>query len=231
MLKQFARHHNKIQFFGYEVANVVLVLQQMLQSSTTGYGVNVETGAALFFLIGSALIWKFDPERRPQMLFAGGIALAIGGLFLTAAGYGLTGVAVIVASLETARGGVAILQETVVGQLRAGATVKPMLQFTLVCARYGLSWYQIPVNCLAGKFDHFGRFINERPFVTGALIKAPLRVEFVAKKLLIGDWIGVAVGLSWMVLGDVALAFNDAKLQTLAQHESLPAASSRPVVV
>ncbi|MEZ4863491.1 MAG: hypothetical protein R3C14_19385 [Caldilineaceae bacterium] len=58
-----------------------------------------------------------------------------------------------------------------------------------------------------------GCFVNKRPFITGALIKAPMRLEFIGKKLLLGDWIGAAVGLSWMLLGDVALAFNDAELR------------------
>jgi hypothetical protein len=58
-----------------------------------------------------------------------------------------------------------------------------------------------------------GRFINERPFITSTMIKAPLRLEFIGKKLLMGDWLGTAVGLSWLLLGDLALAFNDPQLQ------------------
>ena len=49
MLQQAAKHHNKIQFFGYEVANIVLVAQQLLTSDDLSYGINAETAGALFF--------------------------------------------------------------------------------------------------------------------------------------------------------------------------------------
>ena len=195
MLTFYARHHNRIQFFGFEVANIIWILHQALSGGSTGHGLNVESCAALFFLIGSGLIWAFDPDRRPQMLFYGGISLAIGGLFLAAAGFALTGMAVAVASLETARGGV--------GMLHASHRI------TVRVAHISIGWYQSIVDLVARCFPKVGCFIDERPFITGTLIKAPLRLEFIGKKVLIGDWIGAAVGLSWMLLGDVALAFND----------------------
>lgn len=211
MIRFFATHHNKIQFFGYEVANIVWLLHNAYQQETTGYGLNFETCTALFFLTGSALIWRFDPEKRPQMLFYGGMALAIGGLFLTAAGFALTGLAVVLASLETARGGLRILQQLVVDNRQSPHRHSARLASTL------LGWYQKPIEAMAAKFHQVGHFIDERPFVTGAFIKAPLRLEFIGKKVLLGDWIGAAVGLSWMLLGDMALAFNDDKLQAHVQ--------------
>ena len=36
MFKLFATHHNKIQFFGYEVANIVWILHQSLNGAPTG---------------------------------------------------------------------------------------------------------------------------------------------------------------------------------------------------
>ncbi|MDH3600028.1 MAG: hypothetical protein OEU26_10370, partial [Candidatus Tectomicrobia bacterium] len=218
MIRQFAKHHNKIQFFGYEVANVVLVVQQALQRGTTGYGLNYETFSALSLLAGSAFIWRFDPERRPHLLLYGGIALTIGGLFLMAAGYIMTGLAVAVASLETARGGLLALQDYIDERSKKGASVESFLDHTLQIARLALGWYLMPIDYLTSKFQHFGRFINDRPFITGTLIKAPMRLEFIVKKMLIGDWIGAAVGISWMTLGDVALAFNDAKLQAFVEQ-------------
>lgn len=213
MLKLYAQHHNKLQFFGYEVANIVWVLHHAWQEGATGYGLNVETCAAVAFLIGSALIWRFDPQRRPQMLLWGGLVLALGGLFLMMAGFPLTGLAVVVASLETARGGLGTLRAFVHSAARGKATIHPRHQRTLDTATYALGWYLRPVGYITVNFPRIGRFIDQRPFVTGTLIKAPLRLEFIGKKLLLGDWIGAAVGLSWMLLGDVALAFNDDKLQ------------------
>lgn len=208
----FARHHNKIQFFGYEAANVIWVLHHATQTGQASYGANVETAVALAFLLGSGLIWYFEPERRPHMLFYGGLMLALGGLGLVMAGFVLTGLAVVLASLETARGGMAVVSAHVDRTRRDGSIGRAPHQFTLKLANYVLGWYQRPVSILAQRFPRLGRFIDERPFVTGALIKAPLRLEFIIKKLLIADWVGAAVGLSWMLLGDVALAFNDAQL-------------------
>ena len=86
-----------------------------------------------------------------------------------------------------------------------------------------IGWYAACVDSLTRRFRRAGRFINERPFVTGALIKAPARLEFVGKQMLAGDLIGAAVGLSWMLLGDGGLALNDAKLNALFMARSQPA--------
>lgn len=216
MIQQFAKHHNKIQFFGYEVANLVLVAQQLWSAEGPGYGLNAETMAALALLLGSAFIWRFDPEARPHLLFYGGLALACGGAFLTAAGYLWTGLSVVLASLETARGGLIVLNGRVAN--RQHRVVEFPLSITIHqrVAAWSLSWYSRLVDAVVSVFPDLGRFINERPFITSTLIKAPLRLEFVGKKLLIGDWIGAAVGLSWLLLGDLALTFNDAQLQAYA---------------
>ena len=239
MVRQFAQHHNKIQFFGYEVANLVLVFQYMLQSGTTGYGFNWETCAALAFLGGSAMIWLFDPQTRPHLLFYGGLALTLGGFFLAVAGYGLTGAAVILASFETTRGGLLVLQAMVTAKQTEQERISPIRHFHLRLGYLLLGWYCRIVDRFAAQFPEIGRLINERPFVTGSLIKAPLRVEFVAKKLLVADWIGAAVGISWMLLGDLALAFNDPQLYTWATengrtatpaHESTHESSRQPAI-
>ncbi len=52
----------------------------------------------------------------------------------------------------------------------------------------------------------------------GAAVKLPLRLEFVAKNLARGDPVGAGVGLSWMLLGDAALAFNDAGVRGWASR-------------
>ncbi|MGI9292682.1 MAG: hypothetical protein ACR2PS_01760, partial [Pseudomonadales bacterium] len=138
-----ANHHNKIQFFGYEVANVVLVIHEMLQKGTTHYGLTYETYAALSFLIGSACIWRFDFERRPSMLYCGGMALTMGGLFLTAAGYSITGLAVTLASLETARGGFLTLRGHVEEKSSNQSLAAPFARTSLKFATMTLGWYVI----------------------------------------------------------------------------------------
>ena len=191
--KLFAKYHNQCQFFGYEVANILLVVHETTKSGMTGYGFNLETYTALFFLAGSACIWCFDPEKRPQLLFFGGLLLTIGGVFLINAGYGLTGWAVVIASLESARGGFLCLQDHIQTNLLQGKKLPGSAFIQLRCARFLLGWYVQLVSTLSTKFNGVGRFINERPFLTGTLIKAPFRLEFIIKKLLIGDWVGVLV--------------------------------------
>lgn len=218
MIQYFARHHNKIQFFGYEVANLVLVAQQLWFADGPGYGVNAETLAALALLLGSAFIWRFEPDSRPHWLFYGGIALAFGGGFLVRAGYLWTGLSVILSSLETARGGMGVLLGWIDEQTHRGVIPPLFISVHQRVAFWSLSWYCVLVNVVVGIYPALGRFINERPFITSTLIKAPLRLEFIGKKLLTGDWIGAFVGLSWLLLGDLALAFNDAELQAYAQR-------------
>ncbi|MCB0035465.1 MAG: hypothetical protein KDE51_15640 [Anaerolineales bacterium] len=223
MFRQFAQHHNKIQFFGYEVANLILVAQQLWFSDGPGYGFNAETFAALSLLLGSAFIWRFDPKTRPHLLFYGGIALACGGAFLAAAGYAWTGWSVVLASLETARGGRALLNYWINERQVVAGTVPLRLTIHGKIAAVSLGWYGYVVDLFIKLFPSLGRFINERPFITSTMIKAPLRLEFVAKKLLVGDWVGAAVGLSWLFLGDLALAMNDEQLRSYAlQTEDVP---------
>ena len=226
MIQLFAKHHNKIQFFGYEVANLVLVAQQLWLTDGTGYGLNTETMAALALLLGSAFIWLFDPKTRPHLLFYGGLALAVGGGLFAAAGYMWSGLSVVLASLETARGGLGVLNGWADEQQRQAATVPLAITIHQRAAHWSLKWYCTLVDVVVGIFPNFGCFINERPFITSTLIKAPLRLEFIGKKLLVGDWIGVAVGLSWLLLGDLALAFNDAELQAYAQRVAVDYAPS-----
>lgn len=216
MIRIFAKHHNKIQLFGYEVANLVLILQQFYSSGGSIYGFNLETWAGLALLLGSALIWRFDPATRPHLLFYGGWSLTVGGGFLTAAGYVWTGTSVILASLETTRGGVRLLDAWVGARVAEEQAIVKSVLIHCKVAHASLNWYQSAVAVLVSCLPRLGYLINERPFVTGALIKAPLRLEFVGKKVIAGDWIGAAVGVSWLLLGDLALAFNDAKLQVYA---------------
>ncbi|MEZ4678415.1 MAG: hypothetical protein R2932_29780 [Caldilineaceae bacterium] len=218
MIQHFAKHHNKIQFFGYEVANLVLVAQQLWLTRSSGYGFNTETMAALALLLGSALIWRFDPKARPHLLFYGGMALAVGGAFFTAAGYTWTGLSIIVSALETARGGLGVLNDWVKEQKWNMLPLPIAIAIHWQVASWSLHSYCQVVAFVVSFAPAFGRFIDERPFVTGTLIKAPLRFEFIGKKLLSGDWIGAGVGLSWLLLGDLALAFNDTELQTYAQR-------------
>lgn len=92
-----ARYYNLIQFIGYVPSSLVLAVRNGMHGC--------EGMAAALFLLAALLIALFDPLKRPSMLLYGGLATAAGGFLLVAAGYPLTGFAVALSSLETARGG------------------------------------------------------------------------------------------------------------------------------
>jgi hypothetical protein len=194
------RRHNIVQLVGYEVGNLVLLAQV---GFATGHAGELEALAAAAFMLGSLSICLFDPSRRPTLLLWGGLWLTSGGLMLVLAGFPITGGAVMLASLETARGGLRLLEGTAgtSGQIRSIGWL----------ANVVLAPYCRTVDALVIRLPQFGGFIEGRPFLTGGLIKLPLRLEFVLRKLLAGDGVGVLVGLLWMV-GDVALALNDQQL-------------------
>jgi hypothetical protein len=217
----YSQHYNRIQFASYEPFNVLLAgSQTLLGTSSTLGGVNAETAAALSFLVGSGLIWKFHPEKKPTNLFYGGLALATGGGFLTGAGYELSGLSVTIASLETSRGGLKFLSE----KLKSGVPVTRFTQFTETLGQKIMSPYMWPVETLSARFKNFGQFINDRPFVTGAIIKIPCRLDYIIGNASQGNvlgMIGAAVGFAWMN-GDIALAFNDKKLRDQVTEFSKP---------
>jgi len=189
------RRHNVIQLIGYEGANVALLFQQGVTPDRTALP---ETFAAIFFMAGSLAICLFDPVKRPWALMWGGFSLALGGAMIVAAGYPLTGGAVALASLETARGGMAVIAPRLADETLATRLLSWVLQ------PYGLL-----VERTVGRAKHIGPMLKDRPFLIGALIKLPLRVEFIAKNMLAGDMVGTGVGLAWMILGDGGLALND----------------------
>ncbi len=124
---------------------------------------------------------------------------------LVLAGYPLTGGSVMLASLETARGGLSLLSAR---SSRYGlAAGLPALAHAL------MGPYCALIGAVVRRFHLAGQFIEERPFVTSSMIKLPMRLEFVLRNLFAGDPVGVAIGLSWMVLGDGALALNDRRFR------------------
>lgn len=217
------RHHNKIQFFGYEAANILLVWQRTGDAGSSQRGFTYEALAALAFMLGSACICLHDPDRRPAGLFFGSLGLIAGGILLIIAGYPLTGFAVTIASLETARGGLFALEAELARSTRPD---RSLTKLTLILGQRVLGFYVLPVNLLCRRFGKLGGFLNDRPFLSSAIIKLPLRLEFVIKNLLLGDAVGVIVGLSWMILGDGALAFNDERLRQAALQMSGPSTTA-----
>lgn len=192
------RRHNVVQLVGYELGNLALLAQHGLAPGQAG---SFEALAAFAFMLGSLGICFFDPVRRPALLLMGGLWLTLGGLMLVLAGYPLTGGAVMLASLETARGGLAVLRET--------EDTSPL---AVVAALLMAPYCRLAALVIQG-FPSVGAFIQSRPFLTSTIIKFPLRLEFILRNLVAGDGIGVLIGLSWMLLGDGALALNDQRLK------------------
>ena len=201
-------HYNIIQLIGYEAANITLLVQQGFVPEDTVWS---ESFAALFFMFGSLNICFFSPERRPSLLMTGGFLLTLGGLMLILAGYPLNRH---IGHVSLARDGP-----------RRHDFCQPFIEkdrlFHIKPIYLILVPYQFMVISLVNRLGSIGRFILNRPFVVGAIIKVSMRLEFIIKNLLAGDLIGMAIGLSWMILGDGGLALNDEKLrQRLSPDET-----------
>jgi len=216
----FVSHHNKIQLLGYELANLVLITKTFIPGEKLDAGAVLEIFAAVTLLVGSTCIWFYNPIQQPTMLFYGGVGLTFGGVFLSIAGYPMTGVSVILASLETVRGGIYSIIDHYKSSHNQHRRVDAFTRRTLRVSTALFGWYVKLVKAVTGRFRKLGDFIDNRPFLSGALIKAPLRLEFIIKKIMVGDFVGASVGLSWMILGDGGLALNDSKLKAKLQSYS-----------
>ncbi len=106
------------------------------------------------------------------------------------------------ASLETARGGLALVRPE-----------QKLAYYLSYCA--GLQFYQSGFNWVSSKSRFVEHYFNRRPFITGALIKAPLRLEMVWR----GNAVAAFVGICW-ALGDLMLALNDRDFSTWVRGDS-----------
>lgn len=220
--RAFVKHHNKFQFFGYQPANIILALNNSMHD---------ESYAALSFLTGSLSIYHFDFNKRPTRLLWGGLGLTAGGIFLSAAGYPASGVPVALASLETARGGLKKIEDHIAAKTAAGEAIHLTTTFSLHAGRAIMAPYNFLVEKFVAKLPAVGDFLNKRPFVAGTIIKSPPRAVYIAQKLAEGDYVGAAVGMSWLAIGDVALTFNDRNFKAyferkLAENEPKKPASA-----
>lgn len=214
LLARLLTHNSKLQFFGYNVGNLILAAHQMAVSGTTHYGVNLETSAAIVLLIGSICAWQFHPAKRPYMLLYNGLLIIVGGLLFYAAGYPMTGIAMIFAALEVARGGLAELESATDHQLHERNQTTRLNKYSQGCGEFLLAWYILIVEAVTSKFYGLGRFINERPFIMGPCIQLPVRIGFIGSMGMIGNWAGVVAGLLWTFLGDGGLALHDARFKS-----------------
>lgn len=217
-LRRAIRHHNKIQWVGYEGGNALLLWHETsgrIDPSDLNIGIlnllSFEALAALAFFCGSSFIYAYEPTRRPAALFLGSLALIAGGVFLVLAGYFWTGLSVAIASLETARGGLIKLDE-------AAAMLRAPSKLILLLGRLLLFAYTAPLKVICRRISSIGQVLEERPFLVSFLIKMPLRVEFIVVSFLADSLVGVTVGMLWMVLGDGALALNEEKLKESARR-------------
>jgi len=200
LTRTMTRYHNTIQFIAYEGANIALILNNAGAPDHSVWKKRFESLSALNFLLGSGAISLFSPKKRASMLFTGGLLLTAGGASLMAAGHTITGASVALASAETARGGLKAWQEN-----SGGSSLLTLSQMVM-------KPYNAAVETLTNNARTVGKFINERPFLTGAIIKAPLRSEFVFNQISNYDWVGAGVGVLWMI-GDLALGLNDKKIK------------------
>lgn len=211
--KGLLKYHNQIQFIGYEFANAALAARGLLSGEET-MSQTYEVLTAGSFATGSFSITRFDFEKRPEMLMWGGLLLALGGGFLSASGYPASGIPVAIASMETARGGFNALEASLHASPSNG---REFSKLSYKAMKYPLKPYKFLVEDVISKVGSLGKFLEERPFVSGTFIKSPPRLTYIYQKAIQRDWLGVGVGLSWLILGDGALTLNDEKLKNSIQ--------------
>jgi hypothetical protein len=175
------------------------------------FGLSAETLAIFPFLSLSAAIFCFDPVKRPALLVYAGFFGIAGGALLIAAGIALSGAAVILSSLEMARGGRQVLLDALRSRtIRASA----FSRFTLatVCSLSGLSAYSRAVARLTRRSPFLDRSLNGHPLVAGMLIQGASRFGMIIGGLMAGQIVVALIGISWL-FGDILVGLNDAALR------------------
>jgi len=190
-----------------------MIAYSLLAFGSSGHSGATEAAAAGSFFIGSSLIAKFNPQKNPTLLFYGGASLAVGGAFLAVAAGPIVGVPLVVAYLETARGGLFEIKQHIESKRLQGLDVGQFTDFTAKVGGVLMAPYTSPVNALCNKFPKIGKVAVEHPHLLGGAIKTPGRIHYIGQKAAQGDAIGVAIGSSWYLLGDVGLLFFDEKFR------------------
>lgn len=217
LLAAIVAHNTKVQFFGYTLGNVLLATQKTLTGSAAIYGLNAETLATIVLLLASICAWHYSPQKRPYMLLYNGAFLFLGGLLFVIAGYHFTGMTMLAASFETMRGGFLKLKALNANHVAQGGRLTAHARYAEQWGTYTLKLYMVFIQQISVQFHKAGRFLDKRPFLLSPAIQMPARVTFLQAMILAGNWIGVLVGLLWL-LGDFGLALNDSKLKLIVMR-------------
>ena len=89
------------------------------------------------------------------MRFYGGLALILGGLFFATVGYLLTGLSVILASIETARGGMGVLNGVIADRRNQASPLPLVLLIHQKVAHGLLGWYCKLVDVMVAVYFNY----------------------------------------------------------------------------
>jgi len=180
------------------------------------------------------MIWALEYPKwkdKAGLLFYGALSLTTGGIALACNGGPqiVTGTAIAVASLETARGGARWL----LGQTQKSRTINEELnggqKVNYLASKIFVATYGHIAESLFNKIPIVDHWVEKRPFVTGSLIKLASRSFYLYAMAQANSAIGFAIGCSWVV-GDIALACLDKKTQRIwnARHCKTGVANPKP---
>jgi hypothetical protein len=210
---------NQLQLLAYQGANIVLAFSAGAAAGAGGdhlLGLPPETLALFPFVALSACIFFFDPVKRPTLLVYAGFAGIAGGACLAAAGLVFNGAAVMLSSLEMARGGRQLLDSTLRYQ---GPDASRFSRFTgsLVCRATGLDIYARLMGRLSRGCPLLDQSLNQHPLLATMAINGTARFEMILGGLLAGNAVNALIGLSWL-LGDVLVGLNDTSFLRFAKR-------------
>jgi len=243
------------QFWSYEPANALVVTKKHFMENPNPYIYDHDytntltsfdaTSAGLLFL-GSGIV-KYM-HVHPTMLFYGGMTLASGAVALTGACIenaedvqeatlaSITGLAVTLSSLETARGGTFVME----GHINSNDNPSSFTKNTQKIAKsfYKYSGYNHALHKICNKSETLTDLIENRPMVASGLIKAPLRAGYFASlgwnyaanddASLALNAVGVGIGILW-VSGDLSLAMMDEKFNNKVRDKLGMEPIERPI--
>lgn len=203
--------HQTLQLLAYEGGNLALALSESLNATRTNPlsddNVSVLTLSSCSFAAMSALLCANDCSGKAAVY--GGLCGIAGGLYLASAGFLLTGIAVIISSLELSRGGFNSLGQF--SEAGVSRTSRPCASIAaVVAAACGIEAYATAVSHATRAMNT--RFLDDHPFIVRAGIKAPLRLDMILQCAGAGAVIQMWVGVSWLA-GDLFVALNDRVLR------------------